>query len=160
VQIAHALGAEVTAVCSTRNVDLVRSLGADQVVDYTREDFTRTDRRYDLLLDIAGSRSWSECRRVLTPHATLVVVGAPKGNRLIGPLSHIVAVRLAAIRSSQQVVNFVAQVNKADLLVLQELLEAGKITPVVDRQYALSEIAGALRYLGEGHAHGKIVIAV
>jgi NADPH:quinone reductase-like Zn-dependent oxidoreductase len=160
VQIAHALGAEVTGVCSTRNVDLVRSLGADHVVDYTREDFTRRDRRYDLLLDIAGSRSWSECRRVLTPRATLVVVGAPKGNRLIGPLSHIVAVRVAAMRSSQRVVNFVAQVNKADLLVLQELLEAGKVTPVVDRQYPLSEIAGALRYLGDGHAQGKIVITV
>lgn len=160
VQIAKALGAEVTGVCSTRNVDLVRSIGADHVIDYTREDFTRSDRRYDLLLDIAGSRSWSECRRALTPQATLVMVGAPKGNRLIGPLSHIVTVRLAAVRSSQKVVFFVAQVNKADLLVLQELLAAGQVTPVIDRRYALSEISDALRYLGEGHAQGKIVITV
>jgi NADPH:quinone reductase-like Zn-dependent oxidoreductase len=160
VQIAKALGAEVTGVCSTRNVELVRSLGADHVIDYTRADFTQSDQRYDLLFDVAGSRSWSECRRVLTPGTTLVMVGAPKGNRLIGPLSHIVAVRLAALRSSQKVVFFVAQVNRADLLVLRELLEAGKVTPIIDRRYALSEIADALRYLGEGHAQGKVVITV
>ncbi len=160
VQIAKALGAEVTGVCSTRNVDLVRSLGADQVIDYTREDFTRSDRRYDLMLDVAGSRSWSECRRVLNPQAALVIVGAPKGNRLIGPLSHIVKVRLAALRSSQKVVFFVAKMNKPDMMVLRDLLEAGKVTPVVDRRYELSEIADALRYMGEGHAQGKIVITV
>ena len=160
VQIAKALGAEVTGVCSTRNVDLVRSIGADHVVDYTREDFTRNDRRYDLMLDVAGSRSWSECKRVLNPQATLVIVGAPKGNRLIGPLSHIVKVRLAALRSSQRVVFFIAKVNKADMEVLQELLEAGKVTPVIDRRYELSEVADAFRYLGEGHAQGKIVITV
>jgi NADPH:quinone reductase-like Zn-dependent oxidoreductase len=160
VQIAKALGAEVTGVCSTRNVDLVRSLGADNVVDYTREDFTRSDRRYDLMLDIAGSRSWSECKRVLDPQATLVIVGAPKGNRLIGPLSHIVKLRLASVPSSQKAVFFIAKVNKADLLVLRELLEAGKVTPVVDRRYELSDSADAFRYLGEGHAQGKIVITV
>jgi NADPH:quinone reductase-like Zn-dependent oxidoreductase len=160
VQIAKALGAEVTGVCSTRNVDLVRSLGADHVIDYTREDFTRSDRRYDLMLDIAGSRSWSECRRVLDPQATLVVVGAPKGNALIGPLSHIVKVRLAALPSSQKVVFFIAKLNRADLAVLRELLEAGKVTPVIDRRYELSEIADAFRYLGEGHAQGKIGITV
>ncbi len=160
VQIAKALGAEVTGVCSTRNVDLVRSLGADHVVDYTREDFTRNDRRYDLMFDIAGSRSWSECRRVLNPQSTFVIVGAPKGNRVIGPLSHIVKIRLAALRSSQKAVFFVAKFNKADMVVLQELLEAGKVTPVIDRRYELSEIADAFRYMGEGHAQGKIVIAV
>jgi NADPH:quinone reductase-like Zn-dependent oxidoreductase len=160
VQIAKALGAEVTAVCSTRNVELVRSLGADHVIDYTREDFTRSDQRYDLMLDVAGSRSWSECRRILNPQATLVIVGAPKGNAVIGPLSHIVKVRLAALRSSQQVVFFVAKFNKPDMEVLRELLEAGKVRPVIDRRYELSEIADALRYMGEGHAQGKIVITV
>ncbi len=160
VQIAKALGAEVTGVCSTRNVDLVRSLGAEHVIDYTHEDFTRSDRRYDLMLDVAGSRSWSACRRVLNPQATLVIVGAPKGNRLIGPLSHIVKVRLAALRSSQKVVFFIAKFNKADMVVLRELLEAGKVTPVIDRRYELSEIADAFRYMGEGHAQGKIVITV
>jgi NADPH:quinone reductase-like Zn-dependent oxidoreductase len=160
VQIAKALGAEVSAVCSTRNVDMVRSLGADHVIDYTREDFTRSDRRYDLMLDIAGSRSWSECRRVLNPQATLVMVGAPKGNRLIGPLSHIVKVRLAALRSSQNVVFFVANLNKADMAVLRDLLEAGKVTPVIDGRYDLSQTVDALRYMGEGHAQGKLVITV
>src|SRR3990170_2411858 len=160
VQIAKAFGAEVTGVCSTRNVDLVRSIGADHVIDYTQEDFTRSDRRYDLMFDVAGSRSWSACRRVLEPQATLVIVGAPKGNRLLGPLSHIVKVRLAAVRSSQKVVFFVAKFNKADMVVLGEFLEAGKMTPVIDRRYELSEIADALRYMGEGHARGKIILTV
>jgi NADPH:quinone reductase-like Zn-dependent oxidoreductase len=160
VQIAKALGAEVTAVCSTRNVELVRSLGADHVIDYTREDFTRSDRRYDLMLDVAGSRSWSEYRRVLDPQATLVVVGAPKGNRLIGPLSHVVKVRLAALRSSQRTVFFIAKFNKADMEVLRDLLESGKVKPVIDRRYKLSEIADAFRYLGGGHCRAKVVITV
>jgi NADPH:quinone reductase-like Zn-dependent oxidoreductase len=160
VQIAKALGAEVSGVCSTRNVDSARSLGADHVIDYTQEDFTQSDERYDLMLDIAGSRSWSECKRVLNPQATLVIVGAPKGNRLLGPLSHIVKVRLAALRSSQKVVFFIAKLNKEDLAVLRELLEAGKVTPVIDRRYELSDVADAFRYLGEGHAQGKIVITV
>jgi len=160
VQIAKALGAKVTGVCSSRNVDIVRSLGADHVIDYTHEDFTRSDRRYDLMLDVAGSRSWSECKRVLDPQATLIMVGAPKGNRLMGPLSHIVKVRLASVRSSRKVVFFIANFNKADMVVLQELLEAGKVKPVIDKRYELSEIADAFRYLGEGHAQGKIVIRV
>ena len=160
VQIAKALGAEVTGVCSTRNVELVRSIGADHVVDYTREDFTRSDRRYDLLLDVAGSRSWSECRRVLNRPAILVIVGAPKGGRALGPLRHIVKLRLASVRSSQKAVFFAAKFNKPDLETLRELLEAGTVTPVIDRRYALSEIADALRYLGEGHAQGKIVVTV
>jgi NADPH:quinone reductase-like Zn-dependent oxidoreductase len=160
VQIAKAFGAEVTGVCSTGKVDLVRSLGADHVIDYTKEDFTRSDRRYDLLLDVAGSRSWWACRRVLNPQATLVIVGAPKGNRLLGPLSHIAKVRLAALRSRRNVVFFIAKLNKPDLEILRELLEAGKVTPVVDRRYELSETADAFRYLGDGHARGKIVVTL
>mgnify|MGYP000182662736 CR=1 FL=1 len=160
VQIAKALGAEVTGVCSTGKVDLVRSLGADHVVDYTREDFTRSGRRYDLMLDVAGSRSWRECTRVLSPQATLVVAGAPKGGLLLGPLSHVVRLRVASVGSSRTVVFFVAQMNKADLDVLRELLESGKVTPVVDRRYELSEVAEAFRYLEEGHARGKIVVSV
>jgi NADPH:quinone reductase-like Zn-dependent oxidoreductase len=158
VQIAKSFGAEVTGVCSTRNVDMVRSLGADHVVDYTQEDFTRSERRYDLLLDIAGSRSWSECKRVLNPKAIFVIVGGPKTNRWIGPLSHVVKVRLASLRASQKVIFFVAKLNKEDLVVLQELLEAGKVTPVIDRRYELSELPEAMRYLGAGHAQGKVVI--
>lgn len=160
VQIAKALGAEVTGVCSTRNVDLVRSLGTDHIIDYTEEDFTRSSQRYDLMLDVAGSRSWSESRRVLNPQATLVMVGAPKGNALLGPLSHMVKVRLAALRSRQKAVFFIAKTNRADMMVLRELLEAGKITPIIDRCYELSEIADAFRYMGEGHAQGKIVLTM
>jgi NADPH:quinone reductase-like Zn-dependent oxidoreductase len=160
VQLAKAFGAEVTGVCSTSKVDLVRSLGADHVIDYTREDFTRSGQRYDLLLDVAGSRSWPECRRVLNHKATLVLVGGPKTNRWLGPLGHIASVRLASLRASQKVVFFVAKFNREDFVVLRELLEAGKVTPVIDRQHALSELPEALRYLGEGHARGKVVITV
>jgi NADPH:quinone reductase-like Zn-dependent oxidoreductase len=160
VQLAKAFGAEVTGVCSTRNVELVRSLGADHVIDYTREDFTRSGRRYDLLLDVAGSRSWPECRRVLHRDATLVVVGGPKSNRWLGPLGHVAGMLLASRGASQRVVFFIAKFTRQDLVVLSELLEAGKMTPVIDRQYALRELPEALRYLGEGHARGKVVITV
>ena len=160
VQMAKSFGAEVTGVCSTRNLDLVASLGADHVIDYTHEDFTRGDRPYDLLLDVAGSRSWADCRRVLGPRATLVMVGAPKGNRLLGPLGHIVQVRLASLPASQKVVFFISKARHEDLMVLQELLEAGTVTPVVERTYPLTEAADALRHLGEGHAQGKLVVTV
>ncbi len=160
VQIAKALGAEVTAVCSTRNVEQARSLGADRVIDYTREDFTRGGERYDVILDVAGTRSWSRYRRVMNPRATLVIVGGPKTNPLLGPLGHVIRVLLAAWRGSQKAVFFVANLNEADLEVLRELLESGKVTPVIDRRYELSEIADAFQYLGEGHAQGKIVITV
>ena len=147
-------------MCGTRNVDLVRSIGADQVIDYTQEDFTRSGQRYDLLLDVAGSRSWSACKRVLREKATLVLIGGPKTNRWLGPLSHVVRVRLASLRASQQVVFFVASFNREDFVALQELMEAGKVTPVIDRRYTLSEVAEALRHLGEGHARGKVVITI
>jgi NADPH:quinone reductase-like Zn-dependent oxidoreductase len=157
VQIAKALGAEVTAVCSTRNVEQARSLGADHVIDYTGEDFTRSGRRYDVILDVAGSKSWSQCRRVLNPHATLVMVGG-KGSPLMGPLGHFAKVRLAALRGSQKAAFLVANFNGPDLGVLRELLESGKVKPVVEKRYELDEVADALRYMGEGHAQGKIVI--
>jgi NADPH:quinone reductase-like Zn-dependent oxidoreductase len=160
VQIAKSFGAEVTGVCSPKNVDLVRSLGADHVVDYTREDFTRCKRRYDLLLDIAGSRSWSEYKRVLNPKANFVIVGGPKTNRVIGPLSHVIKVRLASLLASQKVAVFIAKLTKQDMLVMLSLLEAGKVTPVIDRRYPLSELPEAMRYLGEGHARGKIVVSM
>jgi NADPH:quinone reductase-like Zn-dependent oxidoreductase len=160
VQLAKAFGAEVTAVCSTRNVDTTRSLGADRVVDYTREDFTRRDERHELMLDIAGSRSFSEFRRVLTPKAKVIVIGAPMISRGLGPLKHVIATRLAAIGRSQTVTFFIAKITSEDLGVLRELIEAGTVKPVIDRRYALNEAADALRYLGERHARGKIVITV
>jgi NADPH:quinone reductase-like Zn-dependent oxidoreductase len=152
VQIAKALGAEVTGVCSTRNVEMVRSLGADFVVDYTREDFTRSERRYDLLLDNAGSRSWGEYRRVLKPKANFVIVGGPKGNPIIGPLSHVIKIKLAALGASQKTSFFVAQFNREDMNFLRELLETGKVKPVVERTYPLAKTSEALHYLGTGHA--------
>jgi NADPH:quinone reductase-like Zn-dependent oxidoreductase len=158
VQIAKALGAEVTAVCSTGNVETARSLGADHVVDYTNEDFTRSGRRYDVLLDVAGSRSWSAYKRVLEPEGKVVIVGGPK-SRLLGPLGHIAQVLLASRLSKQKAVFFVAKLEKADLAVLRDLLQAD-VTPVIDRQYELRETAEALRYLGKGHAKSKIVITV
>ena len=160
VQIAKALGAEVTAVCSTRNLELARSLGADHIVDYTREDFTRSDQRYDLMFDNAGSRSWSECKRVLTPGARVVLVGGQMGGRVLGPLGHVIKSKLAAMSGSRKAVFFVAKFNSADMEVLRGFLEDGKVTPVIDRRYPLSEVADAFRYLGEGHAQGKVVITI
>ncbi len=160
IQIAKALGAEVTAVCSTGNVEQARSLGADHVIDYTREDFTRSDRRYDLLLDVAGSKPWSQLRRVLTPDAIVVIVGAQK-RRVFGPIGHIVRLRLSSLlRGSQKAVFFIARTNRADMEILRELLETGKVRPVVDRKYELADTADAFRYLGEGHARGKIIVTV
>ena len=160
VQIAKALGAEVTGVCSTRNVDIVRSIGADHVIDYTKEDFTRSDGRYDLILDVAGSKSWSELKRVLEPDGRLVIVGAPKSKGILGPLTHIMKLRLASVLGSRKAVFFISKVNKADMQTLRELLESGEVKPVVDRRYDLGEIADAFRYLGDGHAQGKIVVTV
>jgi len=160
VQIAKALGALVTGVCSTRNVDMVRSLGADRVIDYTQEDFTRGGERYDLILDVAGSRAWSDLKRVLDARATVVVIGGPNTNRWLGPVSHLIKIRLASAGDSRKAVNFVASVNKEDLVVMQELLQARKVTPVIDRTYSLSETPEAVRYLEAGHARGKVVITV
>jgi NADPH:quinone reductase-like Zn-dependent oxidoreductase len=160
VQLAKWLGADVTAVCSTGNVELAASLGADRVVDYTREDFTRLTERHELMLDIAGSRSFLECRRVLTPDATVVVVGGPMTYRGLGPLPHIAAMMLKSKGRSQRVKFFTAKIEKADLAVLGELLETGKVRSVIDRRYELSRAPAALAYLGEGHARGKIVITV
>jgi NADPH:quinone reductase-like Zn-dependent oxidoreductase len=160
VQIGKALGAEVTGVCSTRNVEQARSLGADRVVDYTQEDFTKLGERYDVMLDIAGSRSFFACRRVLTPDATLVLIGGPMTYRGLGPLPHLAGTILKSLARSQTVSFFVAKINAEDLVFLKELLEAGEVTPVIDRRYQLSEAPEALSYLGEGHARGKVVITV
>jgi NADPH:quinone reductase-like Zn-dependent oxidoreductase len=161
VQIAKSFGAEVTGVCSTGNVDIARSIGADHVIDYTWEDFTLGEQRYDLMLDIAGNRSWSDCKRVLNEKATLVVVGGPKANRWIGPLGQALKLRFSSLGGSRRVVApFLAKIKKEDLERMQKLLEAGTVTPVIDRRCELSEVPEALRYLGKGHAQGKVVINV
>jgi NADPH:quinone reductase-like Zn-dependent oxidoreductase len=160
VQIAKAFGAEVTAVCSTRNVDMVGSLGADRVCDYTEEDFTRSGERYDVMLDIAGSRSLLEFRRVLTPEATVVTVGAPMSAKGLGPLKHIAGTKLLSIGRSQRFVNFLAKIEKDDLEVMRQHLEAGTVKSVIDRRYELGQVREALRYLGTTRARGKVVLTM
>lgn len=134
--------------------------GTDRVCDYTQEDFTRSGERYDVILDVAGSRSFLRFRRVLKPEATVVAVGAPMSAKGLGPLKHVIGTRLVSIGRSQTVTNFVAKIEQADLAFMSELLESGKVKPVIDRRYPLSEAPEALRYLGEGHARGKIVLSV
>ena len=159
VQIAKALGADVTAVCSTSKVELVRSLGADRVVDYRREDFTRLDERHDTMLDIAGSRPFRHFRRVLARNAIVVIVGGPM-NRGLGPLPHLGATIVSGRLRRRTVKFFVAKPRNEDLAFLAELLEAGTIRSVVERRYELSRVADALRYLGEGHCHAKVVVTI
>jgi NADPH:quinone reductase-like Zn-dependent oxidoreductase len=159
VQIARWLGASVTGVCSTRNVDTVRSLGADQVIDYTREDFTRTGRRYDLILDMAGTHSLSECRRALTPRGTYVLVGAPSGRWFKG-LDRFGKALALSLFVSQRMVPFITRPSKTDLAVIKELLENGTVTPVIDRTYGLTGVPEAFRYLEDGHVRGKLVISL
>lgn len=160
IQIARALGAEVTAVCSTQNVELARSLGADSVVDYTREDFTRLRERHDVFIDIAGSRSFLRSRRTLTPEATVVVVGAKMSWSLLGPLKHMAGTFIQALGHSQKVKVFIAKVETQDLSLVAELMRAGKVRTVIDRRFQLSEAVEALRYLGQGHAKGKVILSV
>ncbi|MFC4584953.1 NAD(P)-dependent alcohol dehydrogenase [Sphaerisporangium corydalis] len=160
VQLAKALGAaEVTGVCSTPNVDMVRSIGADEVVDYTKEDFTRTGRRYDLLVDMVGNRTPAEFRRVLSPRGALLA-GAPAKGQWIGPLAGMARLVLISQVVSQRMVPFLVRESAGDLTVLCDLLAAGTITPVIDRTYPLSQVPEALAYLEEGHARGKVVITV
>jgi NADPH:quinone reductase-like Zn-dependent oxidoreductase len=155
VQIARAFGAEVTAVCGRHNVELVRSLGAVRVVDYGAEDFARTDQRYDLIVDNAGSRSVWRLTRLLTRTGTLVVVGAHSN-----PIGHMLAAKTLSPLVRRTLTTFVAKIRDNDLSRLAELAEAGDLTPVIDRTYPLDETAEALRYLEAGHARGKVVIAV
>ncbi len=159
VQIAKAFGAVVTGVCSTRNVELVRSLGADRAIDYTREDFTRGGQPYDLIFDCVGNRSLSACRRALRPTGTYVAVGGPKG-RWLRPLAPLLKALIVSPFVSQNLVPFMASGKKADLVALKELIEAEKIVPVIDRSYALHEVPQAIRYLEEGHARGKVIITL
>jgi NADPH:quinone reductase-like Zn-dependent oxidoreductase len=160
VQLAKELGGHVTGVCSTTKVDLVRSLGADHVVDYTQEDFTRTGQRYDLIFQLAGTSSPSDCRRALTSRGTLLLSSGESPGRWIGPIGRIIKALVLSPFVRQRLVPFEAKRNKQDLALLAELTEAGKVTPVIDRTYPLSEVPEAIRYLEEGHARGKIVITV
>jgi len=162
VQIAKWLGADVTGVCSTRNVDLVRSLGADQVIDYTKEDFTKSDQRYDVIIDNVANRSLSECRRVLTPKGKYVMIGGGGANEqgFIGLLYRPLQVLLLSPFVSQKMGMMLTDPKQKDLTDLADLMQSGKVKPVIDRTYKLSELPEAIRYLEEGHARGKVVITL
>jgi NADPH:quinone reductase-like Zn-dependent oxidoreductase len=161
VQIAKSFGAEVTGVCSTTRMDMVRSIGADHVIDYTQADFTRDRPQYDLILDTGGNRSLAHLRRALTPRGTLVLVGGEGGDRWIGgALSRSVRALVLSLFVSQRLRPMFATANTEDLQLLKELIEAARVTPIIDRTYSLSEVPGAIRHLEEGHARGKVVITV
>ncbi len=160
VQIAKAFEAHVTGVCSTSKVDLVRSIGADEVIDYTVEDFAENGQRYDLILDVAGNRSVSHLRRALAPRGTLVIVGGEGGGRWFGGIDRQLRASMLSPLVSQKLGTFISKPNGEDLVVLRELIEAGKLTPVIDTTYPLSEVPDAIRHLEEGHARGKVVITV
>jgi len=161
VQIAKWFGADVTGVCSTRNVDQVRSLGADQVIDYTREDFTKSGKRYDIFFDGVGNHSLSACRRVLNPKGIYVPFGGEGGRWMIGPLARAITTMVLSLFVSQKLVKFfLARGNKEDLTRMRELLAAGKVKPVIDKCYRLSDAAEAIRYLEKGHARGKVIITL
>jgi NADPH:quinone reductase-like Zn-dependent oxidoreductase len=160
VQIAKSFGAEVTGVCSTKNLDMVRSIGADHVVDYTREDFTQGGQHYDLIVDTVGTHSLLDYKRVLTPAGKLVIIGGQVDNWMIGILGTVISAKMLSPFVSQKFGMMLAELNPEDLKVLGDLMQEGKVKPVIDRTYKLSEVPEALKYLEQGHARGKVVIAV
>ena len=161
MQIAKSFGTDVTGVCSTRNVNMVRSLGADRVIDYTREDFTRSGQRYDLFFDCIGNHSLAACRCLLNPNGVYIPVGGEGGRWMIGALAQsVTALVLSWIVSQELVPFFLARTTPQDLTLIRELMATGKVTPVIDRRYSLSEVPDAIRYLEEGRARGKVVIVL
>jgi NADPH:quinone reductase-like Zn-dependent oxidoreductase len=163
VQIAKAFGAEVTGVCSTRNVDLVKSIGADHVIDYTKEDFTKTDQHYDMIYDLVGNHSFSERRQILTPNGICVLAGIGGAGFHPESWERILGNFKTAFQSkftSQKFVTYIAKLTKDDLNVLRDFMQAGKLAPIIDRTYKISETQAAVRYLEEGHARGKVVITL
>jgi NADPH:quinone reductase-like Zn-dependent oxidoreductase len=164
VQIAKSFGAEVTGVCSTRNVDMVRSMGgdhgADHVIDYTQEDFTKSGQRYDVFFDCIGNHSLSACRRVLNPKGIYVMVGEHSGRGMIGILARLITALVLSRFVTQKLVTFLARPNNEDLTIMRELMATGKVTPIIGKRYRLSEVPEAIRYMEEGHARGKVVISL
>jgi NADPH:quinone reductase-like Zn-dependent oxidoreductase len=160
VQLAKAFGAEVTGVCSTAKVDLVRSIGADHVIDYTHADFAQGERRYDLILDIGGNASLTRLRRALSPTGTLVIAGGETGGRWLGGTDRQIRALVLSRFVSQRLGTFISRENHEDLMVLKELIEAGRVTPAIERSYRLSEVPEAIRHLEQGRARGKLVITM
>jgi NADPH:quinone reductase-like Zn-dependent oxidoreductase len=158
VQIAKSMGAEVTGVCSTRNVDMVRSLGADHVIDYTQENFTEGAERYDLILDMVGNHSLLALRDVIQPDGILVIVGGSSDGNFLGAMTRPINAFLLSPFVSQTMGMMLAKLNPQDLAVMSELMQSGQVTPVIDRSYSLSEVPEAIRYVEEGHARGKVII--
>ena len=160
VQLAKAFGAVVTGVCSTSKAELVRAIGADEVIDYTREDFTDGTRQFDLILDTAGRRPLSHLRRTLTPQGTLVIVGGEGGDRWLGGFQRQIFAPVRSLFTGQKMLGLISKERQQDLLTLKDLIEAGKLTPVIDRTYPLSEAPQAIGYLEQGNARGKVVLTV
>jgi len=162
VQLAKAFGAEVTGVCSGRNAEMVRSIGADYVIDYTKEDFTKSEQRYDLIIDNVGNRSLLECRRVLNPKGKIILIGGGGVNdsRWTGPLVEVIKMLTLQRFVTQEMSMMLAEMNNKDLSILADLMQTGKVKPVIDRTYTLSQLPEAMRYLEEGHARGKVVVTV
>jgi NADPH:quinone reductase-like Zn-dependent oxidoreductase len=158
VQIARSFGAQVTAVCSTRNAEMVRSIGADRVVDYTQQDFTQTSERYDIFLDNVGNRSLSACRRLLNSNGTYIAAGGSTDPWMIRPLARMVTQLVLSRLGSQNLVGIFAKASQADLAIMCDLMKAGKVIPVLDKTFTFSELREAIRYLETGHARGKVVI--
>jgi NADPH:quinone reductase-like Zn-dependent oxidoreductase len=160
VQVAKSLGAHVTGVCSTRNVDLVRSIGADEAIDYTRQDFTRNDEPYDVIFDLVGNHALSAYRRVLSRDGVYVAASGMPGGDILGPIPYLFRVALSSLRPGSRMKAFAAKPTADDLAALTELIEAGEIRPIIDRTYVLAELHTALARQGDGHAQGKTVVTV
>jgi NADPH:quinone reductase-like Zn-dependent oxidoreductase len=160
VQIAKSFGAQVTGVCSTRNLDMIQSIGADHVIDYTREDFTKSSQRYDLILDAVGNHALSSCRRVLNPKGILIMAGGEAGRWMIGVIGRTIQALVVSRLVSQKFVGMLAKASSEDLAILSELMVSGKVTPIIDRRYTLAEVPEAIRYLEKGHAQGKVAITL
>jgi NADPH:quinone reductase-like Zn-dependent oxidoreductase len=158
VQIAKSFGANVTGVCSTRNLEMVRSIGADDLIDYTQQDFTASDQRYDLILDCIGNHAFSVCRRVLNAEGRFVMIGAPHDPTLMDLLRSMFEASWLSLFSKKKAVMFIAKPSQADLTFLAELIAAGKLKPVIDKVYPLSETAAAIRHVEQGHARGKVIV--
>ena len=158
VQIAKSFGADVTGVCSTRNVAMVKSIGANEVIDYTQHDFTTSDQRYDLILDCVGNHSFSACRRVLNPQGRFLMVGAPHDASAMDLLVPMIKAPLLSLFGSQKAIPFISKPSQDDLILLGELIATGKLKPIIDRRYSLSEAADAVRHVEAGHARGKVLI--
>jgi len=162
VQIAKSFGADVTGVCSTRNIDLVRSLGADHVIDYTKEDFAKSDQHYDVILDNVPNHSLSEIRRVLNPNGNYVLIGGggPNDNQWIGPFGRVIHTLVLSPFINQKMGMMMADANQKDLTILADMMQTGKLKPVIDRTYKLDQVPDAIRYVEAGHARGKVIITV